>query len=377
MDLSNARVALVHDYLADYGGAERVLEAIHELFPDAPVYVAFIDRQRLGRHAERFADWDIRQSWLRFIPGHRKLFSPLRIFAPSFFRRFDLSDYDLVISSSNAYFAKAVRVPNGVHVCYCHTPPRALWGYSTQTRWKERRLTRIGGTLINHFLRPLDVQYSRAIDHLIANSKETQARIKKFYRRESQVIYPPASLAESSSQTVSSSADRRSDQAPFLFISRLAWSKHPELAVAACNALELPLVVAGEGALYEELRRLAGPTVQVVGGVSDVRLTGLYAAARALIYPVEDEDFGIVPVEAMQHGLPVIAHASGGPLETVRDGVTGVQFTELTEAGVRAAIQSFISQEASFDSATIRAHAEQFSKTSFQNAIRAYLAALE
>lgn len=371
--LSDKKIALAHDYLRDYGGAERVLEELHNLFPDSPVYVSFFDQEKLGIHTKRFSGWDIRESWLTRIPFYKTLFSPLRILAPSFFRSFDMSEYDLVISSSNAYYAKALQVPNGVHVCYCHTPPRSLWGYNTMTDWKKHPVTRSIGTLINHYLRIKDVPISRAVDHLIANSQETQSRITKFYKRDSTVIYPPVKTAAGAAVAGKKSQQELSESY-FLYVSRLSYAKHPELAVKVCTALNLPLKVAGTGAILTDLQEMAGPTVEFLGSVTDQELHDLYVDARALIYPVEDEDFGMVPVEAMSYGVPVITHASGGPLESVVDGTTGVHFSELTEAGLSTAFQQFSADESSFDRKTISTHAQQYSVDVFKREMQKFVA---
>ncbi len=384
------KIALIHDYLREYGGAERVMEALHELYPDAPVYVAFLDWQALGSQAARFKSWDIRTTWMSKIPFITWLYSPLRIIADRAFASLDLSSYDVVISSSNAYFAKAVRVPNGVHICYCHTPPRSLYGYSTMTNWRANPVTKFFGTIINHFCRIIDFNVSQKVDQFISNSKETARRISKFYRRDSIVIYPPVELPEVGAakfgvtgrqELVEPKRDRQlvdeqmhgeqhqDDQVGkyYLYVNRLSFSKHPELAVAVANKLGFPLKVAGVGSMFEVLKQAAGASVEILGSVSDVELSRLYAGARALIYPVEDEDFGIVPVEAMQRGIPVIAHRSGGPKETIIDGKTGVFFDDLSEAGLVAAIQKF--EASKFDHATIKEQGQKFSKEVFQKQI--------
>ena len=329
------KVALVHDYLAEYGGAERVLEALHQIFPDAPLYTAFVDKERLGVNWQRFSNWQIYESWLTKVPFYKKFFSPLRLFAPSYFKSFDLSKYDLVISSTNAYFAKAVTVGDKQkHICYCHTPARSLWGYTTQTNWKKNPVTRFFGTLINHYLRVVDVKVARCnVGTFIANSKETQRRIAKFYKLPSQVIYPPINLKLPQKLTPVSK------RSYYLYVNRLALAKHPELAVKVTTKLKLPLKVVGTGKMLPVLKEMAGEFVKFLGFVTDQKLRQLYANAKALIYPVEDEDFGIVPVEAMAFGTPVIAHASGGPLETVVDGKNGVLFDELDEVGLEKAVK--------------------------------------
>lgn len=364
------KIALVHDYLREYGGAERVLEALHQLFPEAPVYTAFVDEQALGIHWAKFADWNITQTWLAKVPAIKKLYSPLRVLAAKAFAELDLSAFDVVISSSNAYEAKAVVVPNGVHVCYCHTPPRALYGYATMTDWKKNPLLRLGGSIINHYMRVIDVKVAQKVDFFIANSRETQERIRTFYRRESQVIFPPVELPKTSQP------EQASETEYYLYVNRLALAKHPELAVAACSQLGRALQVVGSGPLLPALKESAGPTVTFQGAVTDERLHQLYAGAKALLYPVEDEDFGIVPVEAMGHGVPVIAHRSGGPTETVIEGKTGVFFDQLTSEGLQHAMQQFEELAASktFSRSVIRHHAEKFSTDAFQQKIQALVA---
>lgn len=373
--MSKPRIAIVHDYLREYGGAERVLEALHKLYPQAPVYTAFIDQKAMGRHWQNFADWDLRTTWLAKVPFVNKLFSPLRVLAPAAFASLELSDFDVVISSSNAYYAKAVSVPNGVHICYCHTPPRSLYGYSTMSDWKKNPVTKIGGELINHYLRIKDFQIAQNVDIFIANSVETQRRIAKFYRRKSEVIYPPVQLPK---VTVA-----KTKEPYFLYVNRLAFAKHPDLAVAACAQLNIPLKVAGDGPMLLELKKMAGPKTEFLGAVGDIQLAELYAGATALVYPVEDEDFGIVPIEAMMAGKPVIAHYSGGPTQTLQgpnvddtkldwskhDPLTAVFFNNLSVEGLRKAIKVFMEHKTSFKSDQIANYAAQFGAKEFNKKI--------
>jgi glycosyltransferase involved in cell wall biosynthesis len=360
------KIALAHDYLREYGGAERVLEALHRIYPESPVFVAFADPKVAGIHWQKFADWQIFQSWLSKIPLHKKLFSPLRIFAPNYFTAFNLSEYDLVISSSNAYFAKAVRVPNGVHICYCHTPARSLYGYTTMTNWQRNPFTKFVGTLINHYLRVVDFQVARKVDYFIANSEETKRRIAKYYRRDSTVIYPPIPVAEQLSDTAKSGKREY-----FLYVGRIAASKHVDLAIAACTQLRLPLKVVGEGKGMAHLQAMAGPTIEFLGAVSDEKLTDLYANAKALLFPAEDEDFGMVPVEAMAQGTPVIAHRSGGPLESIVEGQTGLFFDEFKVENLSVAIKSF--EKIVFDPTKIHQHALKFSTERFEQEIKQFV----
>ncbi len=342
------KIALVHDYLREYGGAERVLEALHDIFPYAPVYTAFIDAKAMGKNWSRFENWEIRQSQLTKLPFYKQLFSPMRIFAKWAFEQFDLSDYDVVISSSNAYFAKAVKVPNGRHFCYCHTPPRVLYGYSAKSNWQANPLTRFAGNLLNHFVRQMDFIASKNPDFLIANSKETALRIQKFYKRESVVINPPIKLFDQAkiffanlSQQELADLTARKQKSYYLYVNRLALAKHPELAVQVANQLNLPLKVVGSGTMLDDLKIMAHKNVEFLGSVSDQQLADLYQNARALLYPAQDEDFGMVPIEAMTFGTPVIAHYSGGPKETIKPGQTGLFFTDLSVAALSQAVEDF------------------------------------
>ncbi len=355
------KIALVHDYLIDYGGAERVVEALHEVFPEAPLYTSFVNEKALGIHWSRFKGWDIRQSWLSKVPLHQKLFSPLRIFAPNYFQAFDLSKYGVVLSSSNAYFAKAVRVrDDAVHICYCHTPARSLYGYTTMMDWKKNPIFLFFGSLINHYLRVVDVKIAQDVDYFIANSEEVRKRIQKFYRKDSTIIYPPVDIPAKAPTT-------KNKGKYFLYVGRIAKSKNVDLAIQACTQLGIPLKVVGEGKGVEYLKSLAGSSVEFLGAVNDEKLHVLYEDASCLLFPAIDEDFGIVPVEAMGHGVPVIAHRSGGPLETVVEGKTGVFFDELSVESMVKAITTF--QKGKFDRATIYTHAKKFSKQRFQKEI--------
>lgn len=360
------RIALIHDYLIEYGGAERVLEALHELYPDAPVYTSFINKNSLGIHWERFANWNITETWITRLPFYKKLHSPYRLFAPAAFRSLDLTEFDVVISSSNAYYAKAVVVPNGVHICYCHTPPRSLYGYATMTDWQQNPITKFFGTVINHYLRVVDFKISQKVNKFVTNSQETARRIAKFYRREATVIYPPVVIPDKLSKLKKTDAEKY-----FLYVNRLAFAKHPEIAIEACSRLGVTLKVVGTGKLLPDLKAMAGENIEFLGAVDDAQLEALYANAEALLYPVEDEDFGIVPVEAMGYGVPVIGHNSGGPRETILDQKTGVLFESLTVAGLVQAIEKF--KIIKFNSELIHKHALQFRKAVFLQKIQDFV----
>lgn len=358
------KVALVHDYLREYGGAERVLEALHEIFPEAPVYTAYVNLDSMGENGKRFKGWDIRPSWFQKFPFANRLLSPFRIFAPMMFESFDMSDYNLVISSSSAaYLAKAVITkPETLHISYIHTPPRFLYGYVTSFNYKKNPITRILGEIANHILRIYDYEVSQRPDILVANSKNIQARIKKFYRRDSVVIYPPVDLSEIHL--------KKTKEQYFLSLNRLVRGKGTEVIVEATGKLGISLKVAGAGPQMSSLKALAGKNVEFLGWVSDEERVKLLQAAKALIVASEDEDFGITSIEAQAAGTPVIAPASGGFLETVIDGETGLLYGGsgmVTVDNLVQALQKFDSSK--FSPEDLRKNAQNFSKERFKKEI--------
>ncbi|MDO8570367.1 MAG: glycosyltransferase [Candidatus Daviesbacteria bacterium] len=375
------KVALAHDYLREYGGAERVLETIHEMFPDAPVYTAYYNPESLGVNAKRFASWNIKTSWMQKVPFANKLISPFRIFAPFMFETFDFSEYDLVISSSSAvYFAKAVLTkPHTLHLSYIHTPPRFLYGYTTSFNYKKNPITHILGEIVNHILRIYDFNVSQRPDILMANSKNVQARIKKFYRRDSVIIYPPVNLKEfvipakagiyGSLVKPGMTNSRMTDKEYFLSLNRLVRGKGTEIAVEACTKLNLPLKVVGMGPELVPLRSVAQnyvgcKNIEFLGNVSDEERVKLYAGAKALIVASEDEDFGITPVEAQAAGTPVIALKAGGFLETVVAGKTGEFFSEPNAENLMEVLKDFDPQK--YNPEDCRKQAEKFSEERFK-----------
>jgi glycosyltransferase involved in cell wall biosynthesis len=362
------KIALVHDYLREYGGAERVLETLHEIYPDAPLFTSFVDFRALGQHAERFKTWDIRTSWVQQNWFVKKFHSPLRFLAPKIWSSFDLSGFDVVLSSSGWFMCRGVTVKKpAVHICYIHHPPRNLYGYATGSTLQKYPLVRIYAALINHYLRKYDFQTAQKVDYFIANSKETARRVEKFYRRESTVIYPP--ITQAISDTKSSVSKKKTY---YLSVGRLSWAKRVDVIIEACNRLKLPLKIVGTGREEDALRKIAGPTIEFVGAVSDAELTALYAGAKALLFCALDEDFGMVPVEAMSHGTPVIALAQGGVTETVLEGKTGMLFTEPTAESLGKAIAKLEAANRDWSSAC-KTHAKTFSKSAFITAIQSFV----
>jgi len=352
---SQLRVALVHDFLNQYGGAERVLEAIHELYPHAPVYTSLYDPLRLPL---RMRNWDVRPFRLPKI----SLSKAYTFLYPVLFERIDLSDYDLVISSS-ANFAKGVITwPGTLHISYIHTPPRFLYHYPTETDRRKIRFLEPFLAPLDNLLRIWDYSAAQRPDFLVTNSKETARRIKKFYGRAAAVIYPPISLEASSRQSAAHDSQSTTHDY-FLIVSRLASYKRVDLAIEACSRLGLPLKIVGTGREEKKLRRLAGPMIEFLGFVGDREVAELYRHCRAFILPGA-EDFGITPVEAMSFGKPVIAFGEGGALETVIKGKTGTFFDQETPESLASALVSF--NPSGYEAKDCIAQAKKFSKKHFQ-----------
>ena len=368
------KVALVHDYIKEYGGAERVLEALHEIWPDAPVYTTVYLPDFLGPHKERFKGWDIRTSFLQNIPLKEKLISPFRIIAPFVFGSFDLSNFDVVIvSATGAYFPNMVETKKNIviarseeratrqshteqgiasplrglamtkrkgamHICYCHTPPRYLYGYATARNWNKSIILGSIGKMFNHFLRLVDFKSSQNVDYFIANSQNVKARIKKSYRREAEVIYPPVNV-NSKFEIRNSKFKKKSF---FLAGGRIAKPKHIDLIIETFTKLKLPLRVFGRTfAGHDSLLKIHNSNIEFVGEVNDEEKFELMRNAKAYIFASEDEDFGITPVEAMSVGIPVIAYRSGGVVESIVNGKTGLFFDELTVESLAKAMKQF------------------------------------
>lgn len=362
------KVALVHDYIKEYGGAERVLETLHEIWPKAPIFTTVYLPGFLGPHKGRWTKFDIRPSWLQFLPLKSKLISPIRLIAPSIFRSMNFSKYDVVIVSTGTYSSNSITKGKAIHICYCHTPPRYLYGYPTARNWKNNAIFRVLGEIANHFLRMTDFESAQNVDYFIANSQEVARRIEKFYRRSSVVIYPPVDIPSINHQPLAINC-----RGYYLAGGRLARPKRVDLAVKACTKLKLPLKVFGkEFAGYgEELRKMAGPTVEFLGEISDEEKFRVMAGAKAFIFPAEFEDFGITSVEAMAVGTPVIALFSGGVKETVIEGKTGIFFNEPMIESLAAAIKKF--EKMKFNPEDCIKQAKKFSKERFKREVKSYV----
>lgn len=359
------KVALVHDYIKEYGGAERVLESLCEIYPDAPIYTAFYRKD--SKAWQRFKHKKIIASWVQHIPFFAtKLHSPLRFIAPLIWGSFDFSKYDVIIGSSGWYVTKGFNKDKAIEICYCHTPPRWLYGYKTSIEFQRYWPIKLYALIIGHFMRMYDFNAAQKVDYFIANSEEVKARIKKFYRCDATVIYPPVSLP---------AIPKVKKEDYYFVVARIVGGKGLDLAVKVAAELGIKLKIAGAPAGYyrehKELAKIAEEHVEFLGYVSDDELVKLYAGAKAFFALATDEDFGITPIESMACGTPVIAYFGGGYKETVIDGKTGVFFKEPTVASLIAAIKRF--EKLHLNPDDCRRQAEKFSNDRFKREIRVFV----
>jgi glycosyltransferase involved in cell wall biosynthesis len=363
------KIALVHDYLREYGGAERVLEVFHELWPDAPLFTSFVDWDGLGVHSDIFKTWDIRPSWVQHNWLVRKFHSPLRFLTPFIWNSFDLSDYDVVLSSSGWFMCRGVHTKKNdqtgaLHVCYIHHPPRNLYGYETGGLVQRYKVVKMYASIINFFLRQYDYDTAQQVDYFIANSQETARRVKKFYRRDSLVMYPPIQVKKPKVLKEPGSY--------YISVGRLTYSKRIDILIEACNSLQLPLKIIGTGKEEFRLRQIAGPTIEFLGALSDEEVSTMYSQAKALLFCARQEDFGMVPVEAMAHGVPVLALKEGGVKETIIHGKTGLFFSEPSVDSLREALNSFEKMDVPWAEYCI-SRAQFFSVDVFKKQITTYI----
>jgi len=358
------KTALVHDDLVQSGGAERVAAVFHALYPKAPLYTAIYDPRTT---LPAFADADIRTSFLQRSPiASRRLHKLALPYFPSAFEEFDFTGYDLVLSSSSRFAKGVITGPETCHICYCHTPARFVWrphDYLKQSR-SARLLSPLMRGMMSR-LRAWDLESAQRVDYFLANSYNVARRIRKYYRRDSTVIYPPV---ETSRYHLAPAAEVGSH---FLVVSRLIGYKRVDLVVDACNRLGASLRIVGDGPELADLQKKAGPTVRFMGRLSDSEVADEYARCRALVFAGE-EDFGLTPLEAMASGRPVVAYGAGGALESVVEGKTGLFFPEQTTDSLAAALLA--AQQMTFDPDTLRAHALRFDLVVFQRRLREFVA---
>ena len=357
------RIAVVHDNFAQMGGAERVAEEIYQLLPGATLHTT-VSLPHLLSPGLRNAR--IRTTWMQHLPALKRYFRHYFLLYPLAIEGMNLSDYDLIVSSCFGY-AKGVRKRAGaIHVCYCHTPMRWVWRYDEySSRAGFGGLTRLLLPRLLSGLKHWDLRAAKQPDYFIANSQFVADRIKRAYGREATVIPPPIDVSRF--QIAASTGDY------YLVVSRLLSYKRIDLAVAACTRLNRPLLVIGDGPARAQLEKLAGPSVKFLGRQDDEAVARYAARCRALLFPGE-EDFGMTPLEVNAAGRPVIAYRSGGALETVVEGHTGLFFDEPTSDSLVAAIGDF--ETRSWDSSALRRHAEKFSRAVFATRLTEFLNAV-
>ncbi len=363
------RVAIVHYWFIGMRGGEKVVEALCRLYPQADLFTHVLDPAAVS---EAILSRPIKTSFIQSLPGATRFYRQYLPLMPLASEQLDLRNYDLVISSESGPAKGVIPAPEALHVCYCHSPMRYVWNMYHDYRAEAGFLTRLLMPPLAHYLRNWDALSATRVDHFIANSITVAHRIERYYRREADVIHPPVDAEAFAIAPPSEIGDY------YLMVGELVGYKRPDLAIETFNALGKTLVVIGGGAHLDAMRKLAGPTVSVLGPQPFDILAHHYARCRALIFPGE-EDFGIVPLEAMASGRPVIAFGRGGATETVVEGVTGTFFDAQTVESLSAAIARLERME--FSPERIRAHALTFGADRFLDEMRtkidSYFAARE
>lgn len=357
------KIALVHDYLVQYGGAERVLQAFTELFPEASIHTLLYDQDAM--HGV-FEGKRIHTSFLQKIPWALKNHRAFPMLMPIAIEQFDFSKYDIVLSDSSSYAKGILTRPETLHICYLHTPMRYAWD-DCQKYAQDFGLPSFIKKLVPFFMTPIRLWDRSAADRpdlIIANSEFVRKRIRKYYRRESTVIHPPVNVNDFS---LAKEVDRKDY---FLMVGRLIAYKRHDIAIEACNRLNIPLKIIGRGPEMERLKKLAGPTIEFLGRVPDEDLPKYYAECRGFIFP-QEEDFGIVAIEAMASGRPIVAYRGGDIPEHLEEGKMGVFFEEQTADAVADALERF--RDKDYDSEYIRGRALRFDKAIFKEKIRKYI----
>lgn len=366
MSQDQPKVAIVCDWLTGPGGAERVVLELHKLYPDAPIFTSQYDASK----ATWFNGLDVRTGWLQKLPSGLKKFLP--VFRALYFSRLDLSEFDLIISSSGAEAKFVKRRLTATHISYIHAPTHYYWSrydeYLTNPGFgKLDWLARIALKVLVGPMRRWDYKAAQRPDKLIANSTHIKNEIRKYYKRDSEVIFPPVDISR-----FKPLAKNNSSRDGFVCVSRLTPYKRVDLAVQACSELGLPLTVLGGGPDLNRLQKMAGETITFNPAPSDQDINQALSTARGFIFPGLD-DFGIAPVEALASGVPVIAYKAGGALDYVLDGKNGVFFGTQSVTSLKSALKSF--QSTKYTSSDISASAERFSQNNYQQNIKSFIKA--
>lgn len=361
MSLKNLKIAIVCDWLTTHGGAERVIKAMHEIFPNAPIYTTLYNEKKV----QGFENADIRPSYLQKIPfakTHHQLLLP---WMPEAFESMNLDEYDIVISSSHSCAKGIITKPTTLHICYCHSPMRYAWDnhHAYIKEYTMNSIMKKWARNLMHKIRMWDRLAAERVDAYCTNSHFVQKRIQKYYRKVADVIHPPVDTRKFSIQ--------RGEKEYYLAIGRLTPYKKFNIIVEAFNALGKPLLIVGTGVEEKKLTIKAKKNITFAGHVSEEDLPQVYAQAKALIFP-QIEDFGITPLESMASGRPVIAYKDGGALETIKEGVTGTFFRDQSAAGIIQAVHEFEHSYKNFSPEEIRKHAMKFSLETFKEKFLSY-----
>ncbi len=358
-NMKEPKVAIAHEFLTQFGGAEKTLEAMSEIFTEAPIFTAKYDPKQMPK--------SIREREIIYPKGllsgiTEKLFFLFRM--PTIFENFDFREYDIIVSSGTTWNKGILTKPEQMHVTYIHTPPRFLYKYSQETtKWQKPFFKPFYNYLVN-FIRLWDYVAAQRPDYLVTNSENTRKRIQKFYGRDAKVIYPPVET-----EVVKEDGLKKAESPYFLAVGRLSKYKNFDLLIETFNKVKFKLIIVGSGVEEENLKAIAGENIIFKGRAPDEEKNRLMEGCLGLINPVIDEDFGIVPVEAMAHGKPVLGHKSGGHLETIIEGETGLLFEEDTPEELSKKLIEFdqMIKNKKFNQDKIVAHAQKFSKERFKS----------
>jgi glycosyltransferase involved in cell wall biosynthesis len=354
------KVAIVHDWLTAMGGAEKVILELHKIFPEAPIYTSVVNYDNLD---PIFKTMDIRTTFIQKLPFSKTKYNRYLPLFPMAFEGLDLRDFDLIVSSSSSIGVKGVlRDSTSTHICYTHSPPRYAWDFYHEYLSYAGKAQQKMIPFLMHYLRQFDQLSANRVDYFIANSTIVKERIKKIYRRESEVIYPPVNVERFKCSSLSEDF--------YLIVSRLVPYKKIDIAIEACNRLNKKLIIIGEGEEREKLKKMAGTTIELLGYQDDKVVEDYLQRCKAFLFPGY-EDFGIAPVEAQACGKPVIAFGKGGAVDTVLDNETGVLFLEQTADSLMKAIQTF--EMLSLNPQEIRVHAEKFGAENFRHNLSQFI----
>lgn len=354
------KVAIVHDWLTNMGGAEKVVIALHELFPDAPIYTSVANLKKLD---PLFSKMNIKTTFIQKLPFSKSKYNRYLPLFPVAFESLDLRGYDVIITSSSSIGAKGIlRDSTSIHICYCHTPPRYAWDFYQEYLYSVGSFQRLFIRPLMHYLRMYDQLSANRVDFFIANSSNVAERIKKIYQKNSKIIYPPV-------ETAKFSVSHKSEDF-YLVVSRLVQYKRIDIAIRACNELNKKLVIIGKGEEMESLKQIAGPNIQFLGYQPDSVVKDYMERCKAFLFPGY-EDFGITPVEAQACGKPTIAYGKGGALDYVINMETGILFDEQSVDSMISAIRKL--ENHCFDPMLISRHVQKYDKMVFGSKLSSFI----